>query len=79
MSLAPGEWRALIEIEESLSVSEPKLAAKTAAFATLTADGRIPRWKWLSPWRSRLKRIVKLAIASALLGLFIFAALHTNG
>lgn len=78
MSLAPDERRALAEIEESLYASEPELAAKMATFAALTSGEKVPRWKWLSPWRLRLKRIIKLAIALALLGLLIVAAMHTG-
>jgi hypothetical protein len=78
MSLAPSERQVLAEIEQSLSTVDPRLAARMATFARLAQDDTIARWKSLSPWRLRLRRIVMVAIALAIVGLFIFAILHAG-
>jgi hypothetical protein len=78
MSLAPSERRVLAEIEQSLSTVDPKLAARMATFARLAQDDTIARWRSLSPWRLRLRRVVLIAIALAIVGLFIFAVLHAG-
>jgi hypothetical protein len=64
MSLAPGERRALAKIEESLSRTDRKLAAKLATFNVLASRRRL-RWRWLSPWRLRLRRIIPVGWANA--------------
>lgn len=79
MSLAPSEKQALAEIEQSLSAAAPKLAARMATFAALAPGDTIARWKSLSPWRLRLRRIVMAAIALAIAGLFIFAMIRSGG
>jgi hypothetical protein len=71
MSLAPGERQALARIEEALRDSDPALAARIATFTELTRCGRIPRWKWLSPWRLRISRHLPIGIVFAGLGLLI--------
>jgi hypothetical protein len=78
MSLAPSERQVLAEIEQSLSTVDPKLAARMATFARLAQGDTIARWRSLSPWRLRCRRIVLVAIALAIVGLFIFAVLHAG-
>ena len=63
MSLKPREQRALAAIEDALRSTDRKLAARLATFTMLTADGRVPRWKCLSPWRLRLRRHLRLLLA----------------
>jgi hypothetical protein len=75
MSLAPSERRALARIEDSLRSTDHKLAAKVATFNVLASRGRVPRWKWLSPWRLRLKRIIPITVAVAALGVLILTAI----
>jgi hypothetical protein len=79
MSLAPGERQALAEIEQSLSAGDPELAARMATFATLAPGDTIARLKLLSKRRLRLRRIIMVGIALAIIGLFVFAILHSGG
>jgi hypothetical protein len=65
MSLKPSEQKALTAIEHALRSTDRRLAATLATFAMLTADGRVPRWKCLSPWRLRLRRHLHLLLAMA--------------
>jgi hypothetical protein len=74
MSLAPSERRALARIEESLRTTDRKLAGKLATFNALASrHGRL-RWKWLSPWRLRLRRIIPMIVALAAMGIIVLAA-----
>jgi Protein of unknown function (DUF3040) len=81
MSLAPREQRALARIEHALRISDPRLAARLATFTALTSRGRVPRWKWLSPWRLRLRRLVPLALpaAAVTLGLVLGHFIQPSG
>ena len=63
MSLKPGEQKALAAIEDALRRTDRRLAARLATFTMLTAGGRVPRWKCLSPWRLRLRRHLGLLLA----------------
>jgi hypothetical protein len=63
MSLKPGEQKALAAIEDALRSTDRRLTARLATFTTLTAGGRVPRWKCLSPWRLRLRRHLCLLLA----------------
>jgi len=78
MSLAPSEWQALAEIEQTLSAVEPKLAAKMATFASLAEGDTIARWKSLSPWRSRLRYTVMAMIGLVIVALFVFAVARSG-
>ncbi|HLI36362.1 MAG TPA: DUF3040 domain-containing protein [Streptosporangiaceae bacterium] len=71
MSLAPGEQRALAEIENSLEQSDPALADLLSDFNRMVLPGALPRLERLSPWRSRLKDITPLAVVMVVLGLLI--------
>lgn len=81
MSLAPREQRALARIEHALRVSDPRLAARLATFTALTSGGTVPRWKWLSPWRLRLRRLIPLALpaAAVTLGLVLGYLIQPSG
>jgi hypothetical protein len=65
MSLRPSEQKALTAIEHALRSTDKRLAATMATFTMLTAGGRVPRWKCLSPWRIRLQRHLQLLLAAA--------------
>jgi hypothetical protein len=71
MSLAPGEQRALAEIENSLKQSDPALADLLSDFNQMVLPGALPRRERLSPWRSRLKDITPLAMVMFVLGLLV--------
>src|SRR5579875_3763785 len=71
MSLAPSEQRALTEIENSLKRSDPTLAELLADFNRIASPEELPRWERLSPWRSRLKDILPVAVATFLLSLLV--------
>jgi hypothetical protein len=58
MSLAPGERRGLATIEGSLRSTDHKLATCNV----LASHGRTPWWKWPSPWRLRLRRIMLMMV-----------------
>ncbi len=81
MSLAPREQRALARIEHALRISDPRLVARLATFTALTSRGTVPRWKWLSPWRLRLQRLIPLALpaAAVALGLLLGYAIQPSG
>ncbi len=81
MSLAPREQRALAAIEHALRVSDPRLAARLATFTALTSRGTVPRWKWLSPWRLRLRRLIPLTIplAGVVLGVLLGGVIRPSG
>lgn len=81
MSLAPREQRSLARIEHALRISDPRLAARLATFTALTSRGTVPRWKWLSPWRLRLRRLIPLALspAAVALGLSLGYAIQPSG
>ncbi len=70
MSLAPGEQRALTEIESRLRESDPQLDAMFARFASKGPRGRGEARELLSSWRSfptELTRIIAVAVGVALL------------
>lgn len=71
MSLKPREQKALAAIEDALRSTDRRLAARLATFTMLTAGGRVPRWKCLSPWRLRLRRHLRLLLAVAALGMVV--------
>jgi hypothetical protein len=81
MSLAPSEREALARIESSLRSSDPRLAARMATFTALASRRRIPRWKCLSPWRLRIRRLIPLAVATAVAALVVLGGVflsHTS-
>jgi hypothetical protein len=65
MSLKPSEQKALAAIEQALRSTDRRLAARLATFTMLTAGGRVPRWKCLSPWRLRFRRHLYLLLTVA--------------
>jgi hypothetical protein len=82
MSLAPGEQRALIQIEGMLCRSDPKLAAMLSTFNHLTCNEGMPRREFLFGRSSRLRRVfpeaplplicvIPLAVAAFALGLIV--------
>ena len=76
MSLLPEEQRALAGIEGSLRRSDPGLATMLATFTvTLSLRGGIPRRKGLPPKRSRIRRILPVALVAALAGFLLLALL----
>lgn len=82
MSLAPGEQRALIQIEGVLCRSDPKLAAMLSTFNRLTCHEGMPRREFLFGRSSRLRRlfpesslplisVIPLAVTAFVLGLIV--------
>lgn len=57
MSLAPGEQRALKQIDEELCRADPKLAALLATFTRLTCHEDMPRREFLFGRRSRFGQL----------------------
>ena len=81
MSLAPSERQALATIENSLRRTDPRLAAVMTVFTILATRRKIPRWKCLSPWRLRIRRLIPVAIAMAVGGLVVLGGVflsHTS-
>jgi hypothetical protein len=82
VSLPTSQQRVLDEIEVDLRGCEPRLTSMFSIFTRLTRDDGAPRtealrdaarFQWFSPG-ARLRTIVIVPLALALVGLFIFVA-----
>jgi|ERR1700761_360407 hypothetical protein len=73
MSLAPAERRALDKIEDSLRHSDPQLARMLRRFTVPITHGGLVI---LARRPGRLRLMVMLSVAVAMVAVLVFAALH---
>jgi hypothetical protein len=85
MGLAPGEQRTLTEIESQLRRADPSLAAAFALFASQGLQRRGPLGRFLAPWTTRHRRVIRItvltvvAVLAACLAVGIYLACHQAG